>query len=70
MAKVESKSAQQALDMMLSAIGKREVDFKEKVTILGKDPVLASRHRFGELTWHSVKPTAPDFELSSIFWER
>ena len=49
MAQVDSKSAQQALDMMLSAIGKREADFKEKVTILGKDPVLASRHRFGEL---------------------
>src|SRR5476651_2535195 len=49
MAKVESKTVQKALDMILAAIGKRESDYKGKVTIRGKDPVLASRHRFGEL---------------------
>jgi crotonobetainyl-CoA:carnitine CoA-transferase CaiB-like acyl-CoA transferase len=49
MAKVDSKTSQKALDMILSAIGMRESDYKGKVTIQGKDPILASRHRFGEL---------------------
>ena len=49
MATVDSKTSQQALDMMLSAIGLREADHKGGVTIRGKDPILASRHRFGEL---------------------
>lgn len=49
MASVDSKTSQQALNMILGAIGKRESDYKGKVTIRGKDPILASRHRFGEL---------------------
>jgi len=49
MAKVDSKTSQQALDMILKAIGLRETDCKGKATIQGKDPILASRHRFGEL---------------------
>ncbi len=49
MAHVESASAQKALDTMLSAIGLRESDHRGTITITGQDPVLASRHRFGEL---------------------
>jgi hypothetical protein len=49
MASVDSKTSQQALDMILSAIGKKESDYKGKVRIKGKDPILASRHRFGEV---------------------
>ncbi|VVE51778.1 carnitine dehydratase [Pandoraea horticolens] len=49
MAIVDSKTSQQALDMILAAIGLREADHKGEVTIRGKDPILASRHRFGEL---------------------
>jgi hypothetical protein len=48
MATVDSKTSQQALDLILAAIGKREADHKGDVTIRGKDPILASRHRFGE----------------------
>jgi crotonobetainyl-CoA:carnitine CoA-transferase CaiB-like acyl-CoA transferase len=46
---VDSNSSQQALDMILGAIGLRESGYSGKVTIGGKDPILASRHRFGEL---------------------
>ncbi len=49
MAKVDSSSTQHALDMMLAAIGLREAQLGGKATIQGKDPILASRHRFGEL---------------------
>lgn len=49
MANDEAPTAQRALDMMLSAIGMRESRHEGTVTITGKDPVLASRHRFGEL---------------------
>lgn len=42
MANVDSPTSQQALDMILSAIGLRESNYK------GKDPILASRHRFSE----------------------
>jgi crotonobetainyl-CoA:carnitine CoA-transferase CaiB-like acyl-CoA transferase len=35
--------------MILAAIGLREANHKGDVTIRGKDPILASRHRFGEL---------------------
>jgi hypothetical protein len=49
MAQVENKSTQQALDMILKAIGMRESGYKGKVIIQGQDPILASRHRFGEL---------------------
>lgn len=49
MATVDTPTSQQALNMMLAAIGLRESEYKGKVTIEGKDPVLASRHRFGEL---------------------
>lgn len=49
MANTESKTAQQALDMMLSAIGLKEDNYNGKVTISGKDPVIASRHRPGEI---------------------
>ena len=49
MATVDTPTSQQALNQMLSAIGLRESDYKGKVKIEGKDPILASRHRFGEL---------------------
>lgn len=49
MISIESDTAKQALNMMLSAMGKKLVDYKGKLTITGKDPILASRHRFGEL---------------------
>jgi crotonobetainyl-CoA:carnitine CoA-transferase CaiB-like acyl-CoA transferase len=49
MATVDSNTAQLALDMVLAAIGLHESSYPGKVTILGKDPILASRHRFGEL---------------------
>ena len=49
MATVDAKTSQQALNMIMSAIGLRESDHKANVTIQGKDPILASRHRFGEL---------------------
>src|SRR5271170_2478794 len=48
MATVDAHSSQKALDMILAATGMRESDHKGKVTIQGKDPILASRHRFGE----------------------
>lgn len=66
MATVDSKSAQQALDMVLKAIGKREAAYKGKVTIQGKDPVLASRHRFGELM--AAAQTAFGMAIGDI-WE-
>lgn len=49
MASVDSKTTQQALNMILAAIGLKESNCKGKVTIHGKDPIMASRHRFGEL---------------------
>src|SRR4051812_8901337 len=49
MAQVDSKTTQEALNMILAAIGLREAAYKGKVTINGQDPILASRHRFGEL---------------------
>lgn len=41
MATVDAKTSQQALDMILAAIGLREANCKGKVTIQGKDPILA-----------------------------
>jgi hypothetical protein len=49
MATVDTPTSQQALDSILAAIGLRESSYSGKVTIQGKDPILASRHRFGEL---------------------
>ncbi|MCX7002299.1 MAG: CoA transferase [bacterium] len=49
MAIVDSNTTQQALNMILAAIGLQESKYAGKVTIQGKDPILASRHRFGEL---------------------
>lgn len=49
MATVDSPSTQQALDMIQAALGRREDRYPATVTITGQDPVLASRHRFGEL---------------------
>lgn len=49
MAKVGSESTQKALDMILSAIGHKESDYNGNITIEGKDPIIASRHKFGEL---------------------
>lgn len=49
MAIVDSQTSQKALDMILSAIGMKESKYKGTVTIKGRDPILASRHRFGEL---------------------
>ena len=65
MANVDSKSAQKALDMILAAIGMRESDYHGKVTIQGKDPILASRHRFGELM--AASQTALGMALSNIW---
>ena len=66
MAAVDSKTSQQALDMILKAIGKRESAYKGKVTIKGQDPVLASRHRFGEVM--AAAQAAFGMALSDI-WE-
>jgi crotonobetainyl-CoA:carnitine CoA-transferase CaiB-like acyl-CoA transferase len=49
MAAVDTNSTQKALDMILAAIGLRESTCSAHATIQGQDPVLASRHRFGEL---------------------
>ncbi len=49
MATVESESAQRALDMIQSATGRKESAYPGKVTIRNRDPLLASRHRFGEV---------------------
>ena len=49
MATVDSPSTQQALDMIQAGLGRKEANYSGKVTITGQDPVLASRHRFGEL---------------------
>jgi crotonobetainyl-CoA:carnitine CoA-transferase CaiB-like acyl-CoA transferase len=49
MAKVDSTKSQQALDTILKAIGLLENDGGGTVTIKGKDPILSSRHRFGEV---------------------
>ncbi len=67
MAAVDAKTTQQALDMIMSAIGLRESSCRAKVTIQGKDPVLASRHRFGELM--AAAQAAFGIALSEI-WER
>jgi hypothetical protein len=48
-ANVDSNTSQRALNMILAAIGLREANHQGTVTIQGKDPILASRHRFGEL---------------------
>lgn len=49
MAQVDTPTVQKSLDMILSAIGRKEQQFKGTATIEGQDPYLASRHRFGEL---------------------
>jgi crotonobetainyl-CoA:carnitine CoA-transferase CaiB-like acyl-CoA transferase len=49
MAQVDSPAAQAALDSILAAIGLSEADAGGSVAIRGQDPVLASRHRFGEV---------------------
>ncbi|MBV9923062.1 MAG: CoA transferase [Pseudonocardia sp.] len=49
MATVDTATAQKALDMMMTAIGMTERECAGVATIRGADPVLASRHRFGEL---------------------
>lgn len=49
MANVDSPGSQQALDLILKAIGLKESTYKGKITIKGKDPILASRHRLGEV---------------------
>ena len=49
MAIVDSKTSQLALNNILEAIGLQESSYAGEVTIRGKDPILASRHRFGEL---------------------
>ncbi|MCP9773402.1 CoA transferase [Synechococcus sp. Tobar12-5m-g] len=49
MASVETESVQLALDIIQKALGRRESAYQGKVTIRNSDPLLASRHRFGEL---------------------
>jgi len=68
MAHVESESAQQALDMVLAAIGQTEADYAGKVSIRKKDPIMASRHRFGELM--AASQAALGMNLGSIWQHR
>lgn len=49
MATVDSPNAQAALDEILKAVGLNESESGGAVTIKGRDPVLSSRHRFGEV---------------------
>lgn len=49
MARVDGPSVQKALDMINNAVGQTEATYSGEVTITGQEPVLASRHRFGEL---------------------
>ena len=49
MAETDSPGSQKALDMALEAIGIQERKYRGEVSISGKDPILASRHRFGEV---------------------
>jgi hypothetical protein len=65
MATVDTPTSQQALDMILAAIGKREADHKGGVTIAGKDPILASRHRFGEVM--AAAQAALGMDLSDLW---
>jgi CoA transferase family III len=67
MAKVDNPTAQQALDSILKAIGLSESTYQGKVTIKGKDPILASRHRFGEVM--AAAQAAFGMALGQI-WER
>jgi hypothetical protein len=66
MATVETPTTQKALDMILKAIGKKESGYKGQITIKGKDPILASRHRFGELM--AAAQAALGMSLSDL-WE-
>ncbi len=45
----DSDGSRQAFEMMLDAVGLRQEDYPGQVEVRGADPVLASRHRFGEL---------------------
>ncbi len=65
MANVDSRTAQTALNMILEAIGLKESSYKGKVRIKGKDPILASRHRFGELM--AAAQTAFGMALSNLW---
>lgn len=49
MAEVDAPSAQAALDMIQQATGRKESSYAGSVTIRNRDPLLASRHRFGEV---------------------
>jgi hypothetical protein len=62
---IQADTKQKALQMILKAIGMREDQYKGKVTILGNDPILASRHRFGELM--AAAQAAFGMALSQLF---
>jgi len=66
MADVDSKSSQQALDRMLKAIGLKESTYNGKITIRKQDPVLASRHRFGELMAAVATIDGPSGEITYL----
>lgn len=68
MAKVDTKSTQLALNMILDAIGIRESSYNGKIKIEGKDPVLASRHKFGELM--AASQAALGMGLGNIWQQR
>lgn len=68
MATVDSPTSQRALDMILAAIGLREAGHQGVVSIQGKDPYLASRHRFGELM--AAAQAAFGMALSDIWVQR
>lgn len=66
MISVDSNTSKQALEMILAAIGKKFSNYKGNVTIRGRDPVLASRHRFGEVM--AAAQAALGMALSDL-WE-
>lgn len=67
MARVDSDSVQHALDMINAAVGQREADYPGMVTVRGAEPILASRHRFGELM--AAAQAALGMNLGRI-WQR
>ena len=68
MAKVDAASSQRALDMLQQAIDQREADYPGEVTIRNADPLLASRHRFGEVM--AAAQASLGMNLGRIWQER
>ena len=68
MAEVQKESVQHALDMIDEAIGQNESSYEGSVKITGAEPVLASRHRFGELM--AASQAALGMNLGRIWQQR